>query len=84
VVKAGHVVRFSTEDCTAPVMVHVDIDGVRHWVRLGTQTDEGATGFFRVPHHHHCHKPWPSDMDGHGYLSGCGGSTRSSARPRSG
>lgn len=51
VVMPGHIVRFSTEACHChePAKVHVDIDGVRHWVWLNEHTSEGATGFFRVP-----------------------------------
>jgi hypothetical protein len=50
-VKAGQMIRFTTEDCRqcGPVKVHVDIDGVRHWVKLAKWTDEGKTGWFKVP-----------------------------------
>jgi hypothetical protein len=50
-VKPGHVVRLSTEDChkCGPVKVHIDIDGVRHWVKLAKWTPEGKTGSFKVP-----------------------------------
>ena len=51
VVKAGHVVRLSTEACHCgePAKVHVKIDGVRHTIWLKKHTSEGATGWFRVP-----------------------------------
>jgi hypothetical protein len=49
-VQAGHVVRFSTEAChCSAAKVHVDIDGVRHWITLAKRTDEGRTGWFKVP-----------------------------------
>jgi hypothetical protein len=50
-VKAGHKVKFSTEDChkCGPVKVHVDIDGKRYWVKLAKWTPEGKTGWFKVP-----------------------------------
>ena len=48
-VKAGQVVRISTEVCHSPAKVHVDIDGVRHWIWLATVTGEGRTGWFQVP-----------------------------------
>lgn len=50
-VRPGHVVQLSTEDChrCGPVRVHIDIDGVRHWVKLSKWTSEGKTGWFRVP-----------------------------------
>ncbi|NUR61781.1 MAG: hypothetical protein HOV87_24440 [Catenulispora sp.] len=50
VVKPGHVIRFSTESChCGPAKVHVTIDQKRYWVKLAKWTDEGKTGWFKVP-----------------------------------
>ena len=50
-VKPGHVVRLSTESCRdcGPAKVHVTIDHKRYWVKLAKWTDEGKTGWFKVP-----------------------------------
>jgi len=51
VVHPGGIVRLSTEDCVSSrvAKVHVDIDGVRHWIWLNHHTSEGLTGWFTVP-----------------------------------
>jgi hypothetical protein len=50
-VKAGHTVQLSTESCwEGPAKASVKFDGVKHTVWLNHHTDEGWTGWLKVPH----------------------------------
>lgn len=50
-VHPGDTVQLSTEECrdATAALVHVDIDGIRHWIWLTQSTSDELTGSFVVP-----------------------------------